>query len=269
MLASGSARLAKAARTLGADLTQLSGGAAALVSGIDRLLGAAETLEASLAAGAEESAPLQGGLERASVRVIAGKAKIRHQARKVRASPGLFNSGYFVLSALDGAPPRVRAAADSTIDLRHGDQAASILVISRYPFNSSGSIALNMRLDEEASQLGEKAGLSTGVAGGAPQLSDYSHLTRARIPHVIAAIALVTFLVLILVLRAIPLAAIAVGLNLLTVAVAFGVLTLSSTCRRACRWAATPTSTRSANDDLRPRLRPIDRLRGVPAQPHA
>jgi RND superfamily putative drug exporter len=45
-------------------------------------------------------------------------------------------------------------------------------------------------------------------------------------PLVIAAITLVTFLALVLILRAIPLAAIAVGLNLLTVGVAFGILTL-------------------------------------------
>ncbi len=226
-LADGSARLAGAARTLGDGLVRLSGGAAALVGGIDRLGGGAEALEAGLAEGFEEAAPLQSGLRRASVRVIAGKARIRHQARRARdASPGLFNSGYFVLSALDGAPPKARAAAASTIDLRRGGQAASVLVISRYPFNSSGSIALNKRLEQEASELGEKAGLSTGVAGGAAQLNDYSHVTRERIPYVIAAITLATFLVLILVLRAIPLAAIAVGLNLLTVAVAFGVLTL-------------------------------------------
>jgi putative drug exporter of the RND superfamily len=43
---------------------------------------------------------------------------------------------------------------------------------------------------------------------------------------VVAAITIATFLVLVLVLRALPLAAIAVGLNLATVAVAFGVLTL-------------------------------------------
>ena len=51
-------------------------------------------------------------------------------------------------------------------------------------------------------------------------------MTRDRIPYVVAAITLVTFLVLVLVLRALPLAAIAVGLNLATVGVAFGVLTL-------------------------------------------
>jgi RND superfamily putative drug exporter len=226
-LANGAAKLSNAAKSLGSGLSRLSGGAAALVGGIDRLGGGAEALEAGLTEGVEESAPLQGGLERAGVRVISGKARIQRQAGKVRdASPGLFNSGYFVLSALDGAPPRLRAAAGTTVDLQHGGQAASVLVISKYPFNSSGSIALNKRIDGEAAELGEKAGLATGVAGGAAQLNEYSRITRERIPYVVAAITLVTFLILVLILRAIPLAAIAVGLNLLTVGVAFGVLTL-------------------------------------------
>jgi RND superfamily putative drug exporter len=226
-LATGAAKLARESHKLGNGLTKLSGGAAELVSGIDRLGGGAEALEAGLAEGFEESAPLQSGLRRASVRVIAGHEQIRGKARHVRAqSPGLFDSGYFVLSALDGAPPRARSAAGSTIDLRHGGQAATILTISRFPFNSPGSIALNKRLDEGASQLGENADLTTGVAGSAAQLNDYSRVTRERIPYVILAITLVTFLLMVVILRAIPLAAIAVGLNLLTVGVAFGVLTL-------------------------------------------
>jgi len=85
---------------------------------------------------------------------------------------------------------------------------------------------LNKRLDAEADSLERQTGLKTGVAGGAAQLNDYSRVTRARMPLVIIGITLVTFLVLVLVLRSLPLAAIAVGLNLLTVAVAFGVLTL-------------------------------------------
>jgi RND superfamily putative drug exporter len=228
-LAAGAAKLSRAANELGDGLSQLNAGAVALVAGIDRLGGGAEALETNLARGAEESAPLQSGLQEASVRVIDGKARINRQARGVRdRSPGLFNSGYFVLSAVDGAPPRARAAAGETLDLRHGGQAASVLVISKYPFNSSGSIDLNRTLDDEAADLEGKADLETGVAGGAAQLNDYSKVTRERIPWVVAAITFVTFLVLVLVLRAIPLAAIAVGLNLLTVGVAFGILTVLS-----------------------------------------
>jgi RND superfamily putative drug exporter len=225
-LATGAARLSKAANNLGDGLSQLSTGAVALVSGIDQLGGGAEALESGLAEGAEETAPLGSGLQEASVRVLDGKARINRQARRVREqSPGLFNSGYFVLSAVDGAPPRARAAAGETIDLDSG-QAASVLVISKYTFNSDGSIALNKQLDHEAAQLGERADLVTGVGGGAATLNDYGNITTERIPFVIAAIAFVTFLVLVFVLRAIPLAAIAVGLNLLTVGVAFGILTL-------------------------------------------
>jgi putative drug exporter of the RND superfamily len=159
--------------------------------------------------------------------VIDGRQRIRRQAGRVASStPGLFNSGYFVLSALDGSPPATREAVSETIDLRKGGQAATMLVVSEYSFNTDGSIRLNEELNEEAARLADKSGLETGVAGGAAQLKDYSRVTRERIPWVVIAITIATFLVLLVVLRAVLLAGIAVLLNLLTVGVAFGVLTL-------------------------------------------
>jgi RND superfamily putative drug exporter len=158
--------------------------------------------------------------------VLSGQRRIRGQIGRVsRSSPGLFNSGYFVLSALDGTPPTARQAINETIDLDRGGQAATMLVISDYSFNTPGSIRLNKELNEEADQLAADSGLATGVAGGAAQLNEYTRVTRASIPWVVLAITIATFLVLMVVLRAVLLAAIAVALNLLTVAVAFGVLT--------------------------------------------
>jgi putative drug exporter of the RND superfamily len=226
-LAHGARKLSNAAGALGQGIEKLSAGTTSLVAGLNRLSGGAESLEENLAAGAVKAEPLESGLEEASVKVLEGKAKIRHQAGKVQEqTPGLFNSGYFVLSALDGAPPGPREKAGATIDLNHGGQAASMLVISKYEFNSPGSIRLNEELDDAAGELGQNATLETGVAGGAAQLNDYSQITRERIPWIILTISIVTFLVLVVVLRALLLAAIAVGLNLLTVGVAFGVLTL-------------------------------------------
>jgi putative drug exporter of the RND superfamily len=228
-LAEGANRLATAAQTLGNGLSRLSGGAEALVGGLGRLDDGAETLAAGLLGGVEESAPLETGLEEASVQVLEGKHRINHQVTRVAdTTPGLFNSGYFVLSALDGTPPETREKISESIDLRNGGQAATMLVVSDYSFNSPGSIRLNEKLNGEADNLSEEADLTTGVAGGAAQLNDYSHVTRERIPWVVLAITIATFLVLMIVLRALPLAAIAVGLNLLTVAVAFGVLTVLS-----------------------------------------
>ena len=226
-LAHGARKLANAAGTLGKGIERLSGGADSLASGLARLVGGAESLEQNLAEGVTKSEPLETGLEEASVQVLEGKSKIHRQAAKVQEqSPGLFNSGYFVLSALDGAPPGTREKIGQTINVEKGGQAAAVLVISKYEFNSPGSIALNRRLAGAATELGQDASLETGVAGGAAQLNDYSHITRERIPWIIAIITLVTFLVLVVVLRALPLAAIAVGLNLLTVGVAFGILTI-------------------------------------------
>ena len=177
--------------------------------------------------GFHRSAPLQSGLRRASVRVIVGNARLQRRLTRVRrATPGLFDSGYFVLSALDGASPRLRERAAEAVDLENGGQAATLLVISRYALNSPGSIALNKRLNADAAALGREAGVTAGVGGGPATLNDYSRVSRARIPYLVAAITLATFLVLVLVLRALPLAAIAVGLNLATVGVAFGILTL-------------------------------------------
>jgi len=228
-LAAGAAELAQKSKQLGSGLSRLSGGAEALVGGIDRLGGGAESLADGLLGGVEESAPLETGLQEASVQVLEGKHRINRQAAQVAdSSPGLFNSGYFVLSALDGTPPETREKIGQSIDLRKGGQAATMLVVSKYGFNTPGSIRLNKTLNDAAGELSEEADLTTGVAGGAAQLNDYSHVTRERIPWIVAAITIATFLVLMIILRALPLAAIAVGLNLLTVAVAFGVLTVLS-----------------------------------------
>jgi RND superfamily putative drug exporter len=226
-LTNGAERLAAEAERLGDGLSRLSGGTLALVKGLDELGDGAEALQDGLAGGAEETVPLESGLEEASVQVIDGRERIRNQAGRVaRSTPGLFNSGYFVLSALDGTPPETRQQISEAIDLDRGGQAATMLVISDYSFNTDGSIALNEKLNEKAADLAEEAELTTGVAGGAAQLNDYSRVTRDRIPWVVIAITIATFLVLMVVLRAVLLAAIAVLLNLLTVAVAFGVLTL-------------------------------------------
>ncbi len=228
-LAEGAEKLHTESKKLENGLGELGTGAAELVGGIGRLGGGAEALETGLLEGAEESAPLESGLEEASVQVLEGHQKIHKQAAKVKEStPNLFNSGYFVLSALDGTPSKTREAIAETVDLKNGGQAASILAISKYPFNSDGSINLNKQLNGRGKQLEEEGGVKVGVAGSAASLNDFARVTRERIPWVVVAITLATFLMLVIVLRALLLAAIATALNLITVGVAFGVLTALS-----------------------------------------
>ena len=212
---------------VGDGISRLSAGATVLAAGIARLTGGTEALSQSLAEGYGRSYPLQAGLRRASIRILATGGSLERRAERLRRrAPGLFDSGYFVLSALDGAAPPLRDRAAEGIDLEDSGQAATLLVFSRYALNSPGSIAFNEQLNEDAAALGRELGVTTGVGGGPATLNDYSRVTRERIPLVVAAITIATFLVLILILRSIPLAAIAVGLNLATVGVAFGVLTI-------------------------------------------
>ena len=226
-LHAGAARLAEEAEGLPAGLSQLEAGATSLSSGLEALTGGADSLSRNLAAGYDASRPLQRGIGRASVRVSASASRLERRVDRLRrGSPRIFDSGYFVLSALDGAPPRQRRRAREVVDLEHGGQAAQMLVVPRFTFNTPGSEALNERLKRQAAALSARSGLRTGVTGGPAQLADYTDAVTARVPALVAVISLATFLVLVLVLRAIPLAALAVALNLLTVAVAFGVLTL-------------------------------------------
>ncbi|HEX3174275.1 MAG TPA: MMPL family transporter [Solirubrobacterales bacterium] len=233
-LADGSAKLHKGAQKLAdaagqapSGLERLRGGTARLADGLAQLQGGADTLEERLADGFRRSQPLQAGLRRAHVKVAVSADDFEQRVDRLRrSSPGIFESGYFVLSALQGAPPESRKRAGRIVDLQHGGQAAQIVVIPRYTFNTAGSKALNERLKDDARELAAETGTTTGVTGGAAQLIDYTDTISQRIPIVIAVITLATFLILVVILRAVPLAAIAVALNLVTVAVAFGVLTL-------------------------------------------
>jgi RND superfamily putative drug exporter len=223
----GAQRLAAAAGGLPGGLEQLREGSSRLVEGLALLRGGAGSLERRLAQGFRRSRPLQAGLRRANVQVTVGAARFgRGLSRLRRSSPGIFDSGYFVLSALQGAPPAERKRVSRIVDVGRGGQAAQAIVIPRYTFNTPGSAALNGRLKRDAARLAAATGTTTGVTGGAAELVDYSGVISGRIPIVIAVITIATFLILVAVLRAVPLAALAVLLNLATVAVAFGVLTL-------------------------------------------
>jgi RND superfamily putative drug exporter len=223
----GTEKLQKEAPALPGGLERLRAGQLELVDGISELQGGSEELSSRLSDGFHESYPLQAKLRGASVKVTRGAGAVTHKVERInKQSPGLFDSGYFVLSSLDGAHPAAREQAGEVISLKNGGQGAAITVISKYTFNTDGSKNLDHRLKGYAKGLGEDANVEAGVAGGAAQLTDYDAITKERIPWVVFAITLVTLLVMIIIVRAPLLATLAVLLNLATVGVAFGVIVL-------------------------------------------
>jgi len=195
-----------------------SGGAERLALGSSSLadnLGRAYTL----------SHPLEPGLNKAATQSASGGIVLRRQSHRLgQVSPGVFRSGYFNLAALDGALPSLRSRIDRAVDLDRGGQAAQILVVPRYKHTA----ALDKRLRADARRLGRRIDGTAGVAGDLAELTDYAHVSSSKLPLVVAVVSFLTFLSLVMILRAILVPAIAVLLNLLSVAVAFGVLSLVS-----------------------------------------
>jgi RND superfamily putative drug exporter len=104
-------------------------------------------------------------------------------------------------------------------------RAARLTVIPRTAPNTAATEALSRRL--EALAAGYPAADGRLLVGGvAAELAQFHDDTADQLPALVAGLALVTFLVLLVVLRAPLLALVSVALNLLTVAVAFGVIVL-------------------------------------------
>jgi len=226
-LEKGVGRLSAATGGLSKGLDRLGDGAERLAGGLIALEGGAGALRDGLSEGFHRSYPLQAKLHTAGVRVAALAAPLAVGARQLRTqSPHLFDSGYFVLSAIDGAPPRQRDQAGEAISVDGGGQAARMLVVSTHAFNTEGSRRVERRLEADAERIAAAGDLGTGVAGGAATLNTYGEATEARLPLVIGAFVLFTLLALVVVLRAPLLALLTVCLNLASVAAAIGVMTL-------------------------------------------
>jgi putative drug exporter of the RND superfamily len=224
----GSTRLAEEAQRLGGGLHKLSAGAERLSGGLGQLSGGTRELSGRLAEGFRGSYPLQHGLRRASARISQVADPLSRRLIELQhQSPELTRSGFFTLAAIDGADARRRSLATELIDLRHGGTAARYLIIPTAGFSSAGSRRLGSRLDGLAAAIDHRPGLRAGLSGGVAVLNDYGSATKSRLPLVVGAIVLITFLVLVALLRAPLLAALTVGLNLLSVAAAIGVVTLA------------------------------------------
>lgn len=226
-LEEGVEQLSRAADGLSGGLARLGDGAERLAGGLTELQGGAGALQSGLSEGFHSSYPLQAKLRSAGVRVSAVAAPLEAGARRLRHdAPHLFDSGYFVLSALDGAPPQRRAEAGEAVSVERGGQAARMLIVSTHAFNTTGSRQTGERLLVDAERLGQESGLRTGLTGGAATLNTYGEATKERLPLVLGAFVLFTLLALVVILRAPLLALLTVFLNLASVAAAIGVMTL-------------------------------------------
>ena len=141
-------------------------------------------------------------------------------------APNAVDSGYLVLTALDGTVSPRREQVAQLVNVDGGGQAARIMVIAASPPSSPATVALSGRLRRSLPALAAATGANVEIGQGAQYLLDYKNANTARVPWLVLALAIVATLTLIVVLRALLLPLIAVALNLATIAVALGALEL-------------------------------------------
>jgi X-X-X-Leu-X-X-Gly heptad repeat protein len=228
-LAAGVGKLSGGGGELTGGLTQLRDGAGALEAGLNQLTSGTGQLESGLAGGVSPTGQLVNGLGimQRSVSKFRGQLPSPKDLEELQAqSPGLFNSGYFLLAAVAGAQPSASNAAGFAVNVTRGGSAGQIVVISRYPANAAQTAALGERLKRIATRFAVANHLQVAVGGPAGNLADFTSATNERLPWVIAALAFAVALALGLALRAVLLPIVAVLFNLLTAAATFGVMSL-------------------------------------------
>ena len=229
-------RLASGANALARGVDDLSSGANQLEGGLGQLAEGNSRLAAELQAGFAQSGELESGLAGAAGEVGHTRrmlVKRRGPFRGLksldqleRESPGFFRSGYVVIAALDGARAVDRESSLFLIDTDTGGDVGRIQVLPSVPPNDPRTAKLIDDVRDHAGDFQGDTGMTAATGGSAGQLVDYDRVTAARIPWLILCISLVTYLLLVPILRSLVLPAVAVALNLVTVAAGFGVLTL-------------------------------------------
>jgi len=141
-------------------------------------------------------------------------------------SPGLFRSGYFVLAALDGSRPVRRDQLGFLLNLDRGGLAARMLIVPRDDPMSTAGEATRDRLSEDADDLAQRTGTEVVVGGVGPAEIDTNEWLREQSLILRLVLSLVTFLVLVPVVRSLTLPLLAALLNLITVSACFGLLSL-------------------------------------------
>jgi RND superfamily putative drug exporter len=228
-LAAGMATLSGGGGELEKGITALRDGAGQLEAGLGQLTGGAGQLATGLTSGIGPSGRLASGLGTAEAKVRGFRGNLpstEDLERLQRESPGLFTSGYFVLSAIAGATPEQRNQASFVVDLEGGGNAGQITVIARRGIASHDTQALGADLTRRADAFAAATRTEVAVGGPAGALADFRSETASRIWPIVLITAAVVALLLVALLRTIALPLVAVAFDLLTCAATFGVLAL-------------------------------------------
>jgi RND superfamily putative drug exporter len=205
-------RLVAGAGRVAAGTSRLSNGIGQL-NRIDELERGGGLLATRLYQGYRQATPLAPGLRR-SARAIEGFPQLSGERA----------AGHLLLAGLQSTGVARRSQLHYVLDLDGPGQGARMFVFPRmYPATDAGA-HLNDRLVRDTAAFVRTTGVDAGVGGPAARFTDFQRVVSAFIPRLIAVLSLLTFLLLVMILRALLVPAIAIVLNLVIVAATFGLM---------------------------------------------
>ncbi len=124
-------------------------------------------------------------------------------------------------------PLFVRAAEPAVRTSPDGRTSVLVLSVPHFANSQSAKDSLrHLRDDHLPATVGELAGVETAVSGDVARGVDYVAHERGKLPLVVGALLLVTFVMTVLAFRSVAIGLLGVGLNLLSAAAALGALVL-------------------------------------------
>ncbi len=225
----GVAALNHGGEALSPALQRLSSGAKRLGGGLELLDRGSGRLADGLGEGARKSLALPRALRRIGDALQNGRKGSGGQSQLAllrQRSPGLFRSSYFVLAALDGSPTAQRSQIGALVSIDHGGTDARVLVIPKNEPSTEAAKETIERLEGDAEGLARRTGAKVLVGGVGPVTMDVNDQFRGQAGPMRLAMALISLVILVLVLRSLAVPLLAMLINLLTVSASFGLLAL-------------------------------------------
>src|SRR6185312_9873826 len=194
-------------RRLAGGLGKLSAGNGRLADGLGPLAAGGEKLAGGLSGGVGSSGRLASGLARTQGPLRSYATMLAAYERDYRLlhgdAPNALDSGYLVLTALDGTVSPMREQVAQLVNVDSGGQAARMVVVASSAPGSPATAALSRKLRASLPSLAAATGSRVEIGQGAQYLLDYKNANTARVPWLVAALALVATLTLVVVLRAV------------------------------------------------------------------
>jgi RND superfamily putative drug exporter len=228
-LVTGIGQLNTGGGSLTAGLQKLTSGAGQLESGLNKLAAGNSQLAGGLGSAPGQIDPLISGLGQMQVAVAKFRGELpsaRDIERLQASSPGLFNSGYFVLAAVAGSRPGDRNQAASVVNIKGGGTAGQIMVVPVESATEPSTQALGSKLVTMSDDFAQASNTEVAVGGNGGAFGDFTSAGTDAIWPIVIVESIVILVMLIAMLRAVVLPAVAVAFDLLTAGATFGILSL-------------------------------------------